>query len=52
MGQLQSMAAEVKARKATEERLHDPVIMEHIDALTDERRGEFQKYLCGEYAGG
>lgn len=42
----------VKARRAAEELLHDPVIQEHINILTVERREEFQRYLRGEYACG
>ena len=35
----------VKARRAAEERLHDPAIIAHIETLTEERRKEFAMYL-------
>ena len=35
----------VNARKAAEERLHDPVIKEYIGVLTEKRRKEFAMYL-------
>lgn len=35
----------VNARKAAEERLHDPAIIAHIETLTEERIKEFAMYL-------
>ena len=52
LGTHQTFQSAVKARRAAEERLHDPIIQEYIYTLTDERREEFQRYLRGEYACG
>ena len=35
----------IRARCLAEEKLHDPVILEYWDSLTEERKKEFQDYL-------
>ena len=35
----------IRARRAAEAKLHDPVILEYWDSLTEERKKEFQDYL-------
>ena len=49
LGTHSTFQSAVKARRDAEERLHDPIIQEFVDTLTDERREEFQRYLRGEY---
>ena len=36
----------IKARKVAEERIHDPIVLQHWERLTEKRRREFQLYLC------
>ena len=45
LGTHQTFQSAVKARRAAEERLHDPTIIAHIETLTEERRKEFAMYL-------
>ena len=40
-----SMQPVIRARRAAEAKLHDPVILEYWDSLTEERKKEFQDYL-------
>ena len=35
----------IRARRVAEAKLHDPVILEYWDSLTEERKKEFQDYL-------
>ena len=37
--------AAIRARREAEAKLHDPVILEYWDSLTEERKKEFQDYL-------
>ena len=37
--------AAIHARREAEAKLHDPVILEYWDSLTEERKKEFQDYL-------
>ena len=45
LGLHKDKSAAIRARRAAEARLHDPVILEYWDSLTEKRKKEFQDYL-------
>lgn len=45
LGSFSSMEKAVEVRKNAERRLHDPVVMENLDRLTDRSREKFLAYL-------
>ena len=45
LGLHKEKSAAIRARRAAEAKLHDPVILEYWDSLTEERKIEFQDYL-------
>lgn len=45
LGRFRDKSEAIRARKEAEARLHDPVILEYWETLTDERRNEFAEYL-------
>lgn len=47
LGSFIEMDEAIQARKAAEKKLHDPVILEHWENLTEERKKEFEAYLSG-----
>lgn len=47
LGSYRDIEDAVKERRLTEERLHDPEIMERFEDLTEERKAEFLAYLQG-----
>lgn len=45
LGMFKEKPAAIHARREAEAKLHDPVILEYWDSLTEERKKEFQDYL-------
>ncbi len=45
LGMFKEKPAAILARREAEAKLHDPVILEYWDSLTEERKKEFQDYL-------
>ena len=45
LGLHKDKSAAIRARRAAEARLHDPVILEYWGSLTEKRKKEFQNYL-------
>ena len=48
LGSFKDFLYAVKARKRAEERLHDPIILQYWDSLTDARKSDFIEYLHKE----
>lgn len=45
LGSFKNKEDAIRARKGGEAKIHDPVIMEHFQNLTPERKKEFEKYM-------
>ncbi len=45
LGSFRKIEDAIRARKEAEARLHDPVILEYWDTLTEDRKQEFREYL-------
>ena len=48
LGAYQEMADAIAARKLAEERIHDPYVMDKLDALTHDTKEKFLEYLRGK----
>lgn len=51
LGSYKEKVKAIDARRRAEERLHDPIILEYWESLTNNRKIEFANYLCGKNSG-
>jgi len=51
LGSYKEKVKAIDARRRAEERLHDPIILEYWESLTNDRKIEFANYLCGKNSG-